>query len=179
MEGLAAVLQAEKALTFKEVAAASGVPERTLYRYYPTREDLLAGAYEWANERIGFEGEPPTDRDGARDLVRRAFPAFDDIAAVVSELLAAPEGRAARLASRPDRQRAALALVKREVPGLRRTEQRRVAAAVQVLTTASTWQALRDHWEMDGAEAGETAAHAIALLLEGARANHDKSKHPT
>lgn len=173
MEGLAAVLKAERALTFKEVAAESGIPERTLYRYYPTREDLLAGAYEWVNQRLGFEGEPPTDAPAAQDLVRRAFPAFDDIAAVVSELLAAPEGRAARLASRPDRQRAANALVKREVPGLGRTEQRRVAAAVQVLTTASTWQALRDHWEMDGAEAGETAAHAIALLLKGARARHD------
>ena len=105
--------------------------------------------------------------------MRRAFPGFDDIAAVVRELLAAPEGLAAPMASRPARQRAALALVRREVPGLRRAEQRRTAAAIQILTTASTWQALRDHWEMDGAEAGETAAHAIALLLEGARARHD------
>jgi AcrR family transcriptional regulator len=173
MEGLAAVLEAERPLTFKEVAAASGIAERTLYRYFPTREDLLAGAYEWANRRIGFAGEAPTDAVQATDLVRRAFPAFDDIAAVVRELLAAPEGLAARTADRPARQRAAVALVKREVPGLGRAEQRRVAAAVQVLTTASTWQALRDHWEMDGAEAGETAAHAIALLLEGARARHD------
>ena len=173
MEGLAAVLEAERPLTFKEVAAASGIPERTLYRYFPTREALLAGAFEWGNRRIGFEGEAPTNAAGATALVRRAFPGFDGIAAVVRELLAAPEGLAARMASRPARQRAALALVRHETPGLSRTEQRRTAAAIQILTTASTWQALRDHWEMDGAEAGETAAHAITLLLEGARARHD------
>jgi AcrR family transcriptional regulator len=172
MEGLADVLDAGRPLTFKEVAAASGIPERTLYRYFPTREELLAGAYAWANRRIGFEGAPPTDASGATDLVRRAFPGFDDIAGVVRELLAAPEGLAARVADRPARQRAATALVRREVPGLGRAEQRRLAAAIQVLTTASTWQALRDHWEMDGAEAGETAANAIALLLDGARARH-------
>jgi AcrR family transcriptional regulator len=172
MEGLAAVLDEGRPLTFKEVAAASGIPERTLYRYYPTREDLLAGAFDWANRRIGFAGEPPTDAGTATALVRRAFPGFDDIAAVVRELLAAPEGVAVRMADRPSRQRAATALVRAEVPGLGRAEQRRLAAAVQVLTTASTWQALRDHWEMDGAEAGETAANAIALLIEGARARH-------
>ena len=38
---------------------------------------------------------------------------------------------------------------------------------VQLLTAASTWQALHDYWDMDGSEAAETAALAIELLLEG------------
>jgi AcrR family transcriptional regulator len=170
MAGVASVLEAGNALTFKEVALASGVPERTLYRYYPTREALLAGAYEWANRRMGFEpAAHPRDAVAATDLVRRAFPGFDEVAAVVRELLAAPEGLAVRVADRPARQRAATALVRREVPGLDRATQRRTAAAVQLLTTAGAWQTLRDYWDMDGTEAGETAALAIELLLDGAR----------
>jgi hypothetical protein len=89
---------------------------------------------------------------------------------VVRELLIAPEGRLARLADRAARRRAALALVRREAPQLTRTNAKRVAATVQLLTSATTWQALHDYWEMDGREAGETAALAIELVLEGAKA---------
>jgi hypothetical protein len=39
-----------------------------------------------------------------------------------------------------------------------------------LLTAAATWQTLHDYWDMDGEEAGETAALAIELLLAGARA---------
>lgn len=179
MAGVASVLESGRPLTFKEVASASGVAERTLYRYYSTREELLAGAFEWVNQRLGVPDEPPTDARGAAELARRAFRSFDSLAAVVRELLAAPEGLAVRMANRPVRQRAALALVRHEVPGVGRAEQRRLAAAVQVLTTASTWQALRDHWEMDGAQAGETAANAIHLLLEGARARRAAPERTT
>jgi hypothetical protein len=44
-----------------------------------------------------------------------------------------------------------------------------VAAAVQLLTTAATWNTLRDYWDMDGREAAETAALAVELILDGAR----------
>jgi hypothetical protein len=37
------------------------------------------------------------------------------------------------------------------------------------MTTAGTWQTLRDYWGMDGEEAAETAALAIDLLVRGAR----------
>ena len=53
------------------------------------------------------------------------------------------------------------------------TAARRVAAATQLLTVAATWQTLRDYWGMDGNEAAETAALAVELLLDGARARAD------
>jgi hypothetical protein len=104
------------------------------------------------------------------ELVRRVFPGFDEIGPVVRELLIAPEGLLARLANTGERQRAAEAVVANEVPGLDPASARRVAAALQLLTTAATWNSLRDYWDMDGPEAAETAALAIELLLDGARA---------
>ena len=44
-----------------------------------------------------------------------------------------------------------------------------MAAALQLLTSAAAWQTLHDYWDMDGEEAGETAALAVELLLAGAR----------
>jgi len=77
---------------------------------------------------------------------------LSQVAAVAGELLTSPEGRS----------------VRREAPALDRRSVRRVAAVVQVLLTAGTWQALRDCWGLDGREAAEVAASAITLLLERA-----------
>jgi len=169
LEGVATVLATGDDLTFAKVAKAAQVPERTIYRHFPTREALLTAVFEWANRRMGFEGELPTDGAGVVDLVRRVFPGFDELAPVIRELLIAPEGLLARLSNQADRQQAALAVVAAEAPDLDPARARRVAAAVQLLTTAAAWQTLRDYWDMDGEEAAETAALAVELLLDGAR----------
>src|SRR6266545_6632683 len=106
-EGVAAVLAAGDALTFGKVAKAADVPERTVYRHFPTREALLTGVYEWANRRIGFDEVRPANGSEAAALVRRVFPGFDEIAPIVRELLIAPEGLAARLSDNNSRRRAA------------------------------------------------------------------------
>jgi AcrR family transcriptional regulator len=175
LEGVAAVLAAGDDLTFAKVARAAGVPERTVYRHFPTREALLAAVFDWANRRIGFDGTPPADRTEVADLVARAFPGFDEIAPVIRELLVAPEGLLARLSSKDERQAAAVALVEREAPGLDAPDTRRVAAAVQLLTAAASWQALRHYWDMDGDEAARTATLAIDLILDAARARAEGS----
>jgi AcrR family transcriptional regulator len=169
LEGVAEVLGTGEDLTFAKVARAAGVPERTVYRHFPTREALLTAVFQWANRRIGFDGERPTDGREAAAAVRRVFPAFDEIAPVIRELLIAPEGQVARLSDNERRRQAALAVVDSDARGLDPTDRRRVAAVVQLLTAAATWQTLRDYWGMDGAEAGETAALALELVLEGAR----------
>jgi AcrR family transcriptional regulator len=174
--GAAAVLAAGDDLTFAKVARAAEVPERTLYRHFPTREALLAGVFAWANQRIGFDGELPRDRDDVVALVRRVFPGFDEVAPVIRELLIAPEGRLARLSRKDERQQGALALVDAEAPGLDPADRRRVAATLQLLTAAATWQTLRDYWDMDGNEAAETAALALDLLLDGARSRAPQSE---
>lgn len=68
------------------------------------------------------------------------------------------------------RRQAAIEVVRNEVPGLDRDLTERVAAAVQVLTVAATWQSLHEYWDLDGQGAAETVALAIQLVLEGARA---------
>lgn len=170
LEGVAELLMAGEDLTFAKVARAAAVPERTVYRHFANREALLTAVYEWANRRIGFDGDRPTDATGTAALVRRVFPAFDEIAPVMRELLVAPEGLPARLSDNDRRRSAARAVVDAEAPGLGPVEAHRVAAVAQLLTSAATWQALRDYWGMDGAEAAEAAALALDLLVDGARA---------
>jgi AcrR family transcriptional regulator len=169
LTGLAKVLARGEAWTFASVANAASVPERTVYRYFPAREALLQGLFDFANQRIGFRGTPPADAAELQALIRRCFPGFDELAPVVGELLIAPEGRLARLQQKSSRQRASLVLVRREAPGLDEQSARRLAAVTQLLGQAATWQTLREYWDMDGAEAAEAAVLAVELLLAGAR----------
>jgi hypothetical protein len=97
---------------------------------------------------------------------------------VIRELLASPGGLVARLSNAADRRKTAIALVRREAPGLDRVTERRVASVVQLLSGAAAWQTLSDYWAIDGDEAGETAALAIELVLFAARARaRTKRKH--
>jgi AcrR family transcriptional regulator len=176
LEGVAALLERGEALTFAKVASAAGVPERTVYRYFTTREALLAAVFEWSNRKIGFDGKLPVDAETTVALVRKVFPGFDEIAPVIKELLIAPEGLQARRTQLDKRRRAAIDVVRHEAPQLDRVATRRVAAALQLLTTAATWQTLRDYWDMNGQEAGETAALAVELLLAGARTRSNARK---
>jgi AcrR family transcriptional regulator len=165
LEGVARLLGDGEELTFTRVAAAAGVSERTVYRHFANREALMAAVYAWANDRIGFAGTPPVTAAEMVDMVRQVFPGFDTVAPVVDELLTSADGRRARLAEVDARRRAALAVVADGAPELDATAQRHVAAVVQVLGTAAVWQALRDFWDMDGAEAGDAVATVVDLLL--------------
>lgn len=178
IEGVVSLLDAGRPLTFKEVAQETGVPERTVYRYFPTRTALLAAVFEWTNEQIGHEGPRPTTEAGLVALVRQAFRGFDEHAPVVRQMLIEPGGRSARLADVADRRRAAIQLVRNEAPGLDRATRDRVAAAIQILTVAATWQSLNDYWDLDGPDAAETSALAIELLLEAARTRARRTSTP-
>jgi AcrR family transcriptional regulator len=167
LEAVADVLAAGEELTFAKIATVAGVPERTVYRHFPTRAALLGAVYAWTNRRISLDARPATGAEAVA-AVRRTFPVFDELAPIVRELLLAPEGLDARLADNDRRRRAALAVVRNDAPGVDRVTARRVAAVVQLLSSAAAWQALRDYWDLDGAEAAETSALAIELLLGGA-----------
>jgi AcrR family transcriptional regulator len=175
LEGVAALLRNGGDLTFAKVAKAANVPERTVYRHFPTREALLAAVFEWSNRQIGFDGTLPVDAATTAALIRQVFPGFDAIAPVIHELLISPEGLTARRQQLAKRRSAALDVVKREVPALDAARARRVAAILQLLTTAATWQTLRDYWDMDGKEAAETAALAVELVLAGAGAKRRRA----
>ena len=107
LDGVAELLAQGEDLTYAKVAAAAGVPERTVYRYFPTRQDLMTAVVAWVNERTGRPRG--TTRDEAIELVRQLFPIFDEVAPVVREVLMAPEGLAARLDDNDERRAAAIA----------------------------------------------------------------------
>ena len=151
-------------LSLAAVAREAGITERTVYRHFATREQLLEATWAAVNEAIGVKDFPCT----AEELIERPkklFPAFERRGEVVRAMLASPQGRELRLRANKDRQSAIRAVVKRAQPNLREPALTRLCAAVQMLCSASGWATMTDYWGLDSAEAGRAASEAIAVLL--------------
>jgi AcrR family transcriptional regulator len=160
-------------LTIAKVAERAKVTERTVYRHFLTREDLLKAVWPRMQARVGSSGFPQT-ADALIATPLRLFPRFDEEEGLIRASISSETGRAVRLSSNPQRQAAMLACVTDAMPRMDDAVKRRRAAIVQLIDSAYGWSVLRDFWGLDGAEAGRAAAEAIAVLL-GRRSADDES----
>ena len=77
------------------VAEASGVSLRTVYRYYPTREDLLEAAGRWIGDEL-LKHPYPKDLDEVADLYEERCRDFDERPGLVRALALSQLGRSVR-----------------------------------------------------------------------------------
>lgn len=158
--------------TIGAVAARSGITERTIYRHFDTRDDLMRAVWPRMQERVGSSGFPASAAE-LIDRPRKLFPRFDKHAGLVRASINSCVGKSLRTSVNADRQSAMVACVADAFPQLDKEAARRRAAVVQLLESADAWGVLKDFWEFDGAEAGETVSEAIAILLGRASAAPD------
>lgn len=163
-------------LSLASVAAEAGITERTVYRHFATREQLLEATWAAVNDRLGMREFPRTAMELV-DRPRQVFPAFDEQGEIVRAMLASPQGRELRLRVNRDRQAAIRAAVRDARPGLREPAFTRLCAAVQLLYSASGWATMTDYWDISSEEAGKAASEAIAMLLGVPPATATRSTH--
>jgi AcrR family transcriptional regulator len=158
-------------VTIAAVARQADVTERTIYRHFPTREDLLDAVWRRALHAVtGGQTQQAETLDQILDLTRAAYENFDTKAGIVRALIAAPEGVEA--SKRPAEIR--LEMLREAYAGLLagipEDQVNAVVVATHVLSGASAWSHLRDYCGLDGAAGGQAAALAIELIVEGAKA---------
>ena len=158
-------------VTIAAVAREADVTERTIYRHFPTREDLLGATWRRALRTFirGQASEVET-LDQILELTRAAYENFDANEGIVRAIISAPEGVEVR--KRPAEIR--LDMLKRAYAGLLagvpEEQVQAVVMATHVLSSASSWSHLRDYCGLDGIEGGRVAALAIALMFEATKA---------
>jgi AcrR family transcriptional regulator len=160
------------ALTIAKVAERARVTERTIYRHFETREDLLKAVWPRLQARVGSRGFPDT-ADAVIATPLRLFPRFDEEAGLIRASISSQAGLEVRLSANDERREAMLACVKDALPEMGEAARRRRAAILQLVDSAYAWAVLKDFWDLDGAEAGRAAAEAIAILL-GRRSAEDQ-----
>jgi AcrR family transcriptional regulator len=154
-------------VSFRLIALRAGVGERTVYRYYPTRVDLLLATAAWI-ERTIF---PRQESDSIFDVpiaIREAMEGYDrrpELAHVVAETAmrgvngSEPAPHRARFAS----------MLRQEVPSLDEREARQIVAALCHLDSSATWVTMRREFGMAGREIADAAGWAAEAVLDPIR----------
>ena len=171
VEACVALMQRGADLTYAAVAASAGVQERTVYRHFPTKEDLEAGLWDWIVAHLTHADFAARDEGQLVAAMRNSFAGFDADAALIQAMLHSPQGLDVRRRQQPMRRAMFEACVGSAVPGAPPQVRERTAAVLQVLYSSASWDLLRSFWEMDATEAADTIELGIRSFLTGLRLN--------
>jgi AcrR family transcriptional regulator len=173
VEACVSLMQSGSELTYAAVAAAAGVQERTVYRHFPTRNDLQAGLWDWILANLTHVDFGATTTDEVVSAMRRSFAGFDAGAPLIQAMLHSPQGLEVRLGQQQQRRAMFESCIDAAVPGAPADVRVAAAAALQVLYSAPSWELLRTFWGMDAAQAGDVIELAIRSMLTGLRVRLD------
>lgn len=154
-------------VSFRLIARRAGVAERTVFRNYATRVDLLLATAAWI-ERSIFTREDSSSVFDAPLSIREAMEAYDrrpELAHVVAETTmrgvsgAAPSPRKDRLDG----------LLRTEVPSVGESERHAIVAALSHIDSAAMWVTLRREFGMNRRDIADAAAWAAEAVLDPIR----------
>lgn len=168
MEALAALLREGDEVTFDQLSRASGIPVRTLYRHFETKEALFAAFWPWLNTKIDIPDQP----HDVKELIAHIpnlFEAFDRDEPLVRAMVHHPLGRDVRLAHAAARREKFAVALGEVTSGMPAAEARHLLAAVTALCSASGWETMRDNWGLSGPAAADAAQWAVTALINQAR----------
>ncbi len=168
MTALAAILRGGREVTFELLSKEAGVPVRTLYRYFPSKEALFGAFWPWMNERIDVPARPQS-ADEVVAHIPQLFAAFDRDESLVRAMLHNPHGRDVRLANATARREKFADALRQVTGGLSAVAARRLLASVTALCSASGWENMKDNWGLSGPAAAEAAQWAVNALINEAR----------
>lgn len=151
-------------LSMPAIAEASGVSLRTLYRYFPTRDDLLAEAGAQIKDRMGL-----SDAVAGAAEIPASFWVNSARAArhprLARALIASSAGRSARKATRSSRVSAIEAAMRELTDGL---PEGRAAEAVGVITylcSSNSWVTISEETGVSSLTARRGVVWALETLL--------------
>jgi AcrR family transcriptional regulator len=151
-------------VTFADVAARAGVGERTVYRHFPTRDELMRALYAWLSRRTNPDGAFPRTEADLTTRLREFFTAFDAHAPAMRAAVITPQGYEMRQAMSGPRNAAFREAVADAAPELSDSDLLLAAAAIQHMHSAPAWLAFRD-WGLSGEQAAQASAWAIRAML--------------
>jgi AcrR family transcriptional regulator len=162
-------------LTVPEVAEASGVSLRTIYRYYPTREELLEAAGRWIGDEL-LQHPYPRDLDEVADLYQIGCRDFDERPGLVRALAFSQLGQQVRGYRRRERLESIERALRTELTALSQGELRRAEAVLAYLHNMLAYTTLREENGLSGDEIGEAIGWAIRVLIEDLRNRNRNSR---
>lgn len=159
-------------VSFRLVARRAGVGERTVFRHYRTRVELLLAVADWIEETVFVRPELSSIFDLPMQL-RQSMEAYSrrpELAHVVAEaaMRGADGGEPAGSRERFDR------LIRQEAPAIDERQRHEVVVALTHLDSAGAWVALRRQFADSALEISDAAGWAAEAMLHPLRAGDDR-----
>ena len=163
-------------LSIPLIAKEAGVSIPSVYRYFPTKRDLITALDEYAHQRGSFTLDDFGPVESPEDLAKIVPLTFKRRAAIESTLSAAMNSRLGYTMRRQefaDRAKHFSKALHHAAKDLSRKEQQWLTDVVFILSSYATVRAFRDYLDLDPDEAGKRVSWAIRMLARGAGAGDD------
>lgn len=159
-------------ISTSEIASAAGVSDRTIYRHFPTRFDLLAGLADWTRKNV----LPLIDLPSLRDLpavFTEAMTHLDTRPRLARALVLTNVGRELDRDLVIDIQDMLASRIDDMAPHLTATDRRRAIAALSYLDSSFAWVKLHDDFAMNGEEMGAVVGWVMSLVIDAISSPED------
>jgi len=159
--------------SYYALARRAGVSVRTIYRHFPTRQDLIDALSRRLNQAVAIDYSH--DREGILQITRTVFGVYDQHANAFVAQLEAGQGRV-RSRGRSKRVLLMQSILAKDLPTLPPERLAAVAGLMICLFSPAIWRRLRDDVGIDGPRGGELVAWAIDTLWKSLVAEDDKAR---
>ena len=171
VDATVALLQGgDPAFGMRDVADQAEVSVRTVYRAFPTRQDLLAGMLTAIKERFeASAGTPPRTSGELRRAIGPAVRAVYELEPLYRALFATPEGRESHRRSAGERRAHVEAAFADETAGLTQQQTQQFAALMHLVTSSTGVFFLKDYAGLGRDAAAEAVSWAVVALTAAVR----------
>jgi AcrR family transcriptional regulator len=153
----------------QDVADRAGVAVRTVYRAFPSKDDLIAGVLDAIRERFeAAAGSPPTTREELQVSVPGAVRAVYELEPLYQALFATRAGREAHRRTAGQRSATVDRAVTDGLDGMDERQRRLVTSMLFLVTSSKSVLWLKDYAGLDVDEAADAVAWALAALTTAA-----------
>jgi AcrR family transcriptional regulator len=166
------LLQDNDGSTFsmQDVADRAGVAVRTVYRAFPTKDDLILGVLDAIRQRFDASaGGPPTTREELQASVSAAVRSVFELEPLYRALFATAAGRELHRATAANRNASVERAFADGLDGLDERQRRLVIAMLNLVTSSKSVLWLKDYAGLDVDEASDAVAWALATLGNAAQ----------
>ena len=155
-------------LVVPEVARRAGVSLRTVYRYFPSREGLIAAAGEWIGVHVLAAGIAET-LDEIPAVYAESAARWDEHPNLVQAMAFSRGANSLRSVRRQERLEKLRQALREVTDGLTEVEATRAFAVFAYLDNMLAWVTMRDEAGLDGEQAGAAVAWAMQALVDDLR----------